>query len=632
MRSDLRPLIPFAWLFMCVQVMLRLFLFAISYHTLEALGLRQVALVFFIGMLFDLSVLAAQIMVPMLVWVCGAGRLGIAITFGLWCFALCFTAVAEWLFWDEFLSRFNFIAVDYLVYTHEVIGNIWESYPILPIISAQAIISVVAGLWYFRRMDGSYVCAIKKRIVTGVGVACAASIALHIVASSWGEVTNNQYANQIARNGTFELFAAYKNNELDFDRFYVSQDAQQSLLQLRKLLSIEHKADAIIRSFTQAPSSHPYGQCKNCNLIIITVESLSASFLKHFGNQENLTPHLDALIERSLLFNNLYAIGTRTVYGLAAINLSIPPLPGNSIVRRPNNDNLYSLASILNENGYKSGFIYGGHGYFDNMNAFFAGNGYNIVDRADFTSSEISFSNIWGVCDEDLFHKAIQHANEASNTGRPFFHMIMTTSNHRPFTYPEGKIDIPPGTGRAGGVKYSDYAIGQFIEQASNQPWFANTMFVIVADHTAGSAGKEELSPNKYLIPFIIFAPGKIKPGVMISLASQIDVAPTVLGLLGMEYESAFFGENLLHAAPGRAFISNYQKLGFLTADDLLVLKPVKQLALWKKDFDTGEWQERGNPPTIAHPLVQDALAYYQTAAHWRKYNHITPLKQLQSE
>jgi phosphoglycerol transferase MdoB-like AlkP superfamily enzyme len=169
----------------------------------------------------------------------------------------------------------------------------------------------------------------------------------------------------------------------------------------------------------------------------------------------------------------LYATGNRTVRGLEAVTLSLPPTPGESVVKRKDNKNKFSIGSVFNSKGYTSKFLYGGDAYFDNMQDFFGGNGYDIVDKSNLKPNEISFSNIWGVCDEDMAKKAIQVMNAEAKTGKPFFNHWMTVSNHRPFTYPEGKIGIP-GTAKSrdGGVMYTDYALKQFFEMAKKQPWF----------------------------------------------------------------------------------------------------------------------------------------------------------------
>jgi phosphoglycerol transferase MdoB-like AlkP superfamily enzyme len=185
-----------------------------------------------------------------------------------------------------------------------------------------------------------------------------------------------------------------------------------------------------------------------------------------FGNRQNITPNLDKLADNSIFFTNLYAVGTRTVRGLEAITLSVPPSPGSSIIRRPNNQSLFNISTIFNNQGYDVNFIFGGYSYFDNLQNYFQGHGYNIVDRANLKSNEISFSNIWGVADEDILIKSLEIADQSYESGKPFFSLIMTTSNHRPYTFTEGRIDMPSGSGRDAAVKYTDYAIGKFLELA----------------------------------------------------------------------------------------------------------------------------------------------------------------------
>lgn len=174
--------------------------------------------------------------------------------------------------------------------------------------------------------------------------------------------------------------------------------------------------------------------------------------------------------------------------GLEAVSTSIPPLPGMSILRQEGNEHLQTIGSIFRDKGYDLKWIYGGYGYFDNMNYFFGNNGFQVLDRNSMDDSEVTHSTIWGVCDEDLFRRAVREADESFKSGSPFLQVVFTTSNHRPYTYPEGRIDIPSHTGRMGAVKYADYAVGAFVEEARSKPWFENTLFVFVADHGAGSA------------------------------------------------------------------------------------------------------------------------------------------------
>ena len=248
------------------------------------------------------------------------------------------------------------------------------------------------------------------------------------------------------------------------------------------------------------------------------------------------------------------------------------------------------------------------------MNYFFAHNGYDVIDREALQQKDVHYANIWGVADEDLFTLTLTTLDKNFAKGQPFFSHVMTVSNHRPYTYPENRIDIPPSTkSRDGAVKYTDYAIGDFIKRASSKPWFANTVFVIVADHCASSAGSSALPVNGYHIPLIIYAPGFVAPQKQDALMAQIDIAPTILGLLHFNYTSKFFGLDVLNTPKEkqRAFISTYQGLGFITKDKLIIQSPVKQVKSYLPDFITGKNVEQKNDET----LTEQAIANYQVAA-----------------
>jgi phosphoglycerol transferase MdoB-like AlkP superfamily enzyme len=253
------------------------------------------------------------------------------------------------------------------------------------------------------------------------------------------------------------------------------------------------------------------------------------------------------------------------------------------------------------------------------MNAFFAGNDYTVIDRTDFPRDSIPMENIWGVADEALFANTLRILDDAAANGRRFFAHVMTTSNHRPFTYPQGRIDIPSPGGRAGAVKYTDFAIGQFVDQARSKPWFNDTLFVIVADHCASVAGKTKLPVASYRIPLVFYAPDMLKPGHFSKMVSQIDVAPTLLDLLGKSGDDHYFGESMFEneTAPPRAFISNYQELGYYKNGILTVLLP-KQKAL-AFSIDPGTFA--AVPAALEPTLLKEAIAYYQTGSRAFKRN-----------
>jgi phosphoglycerol transferase MdoB-like AlkP superfamily enzyme len=529
-------------------------------------------------------------------------------------YLLLFDAVAEYTFFDEFATRFNFIAIDYLIYTTEVVRNIRESYPVNWILGAIFILNIFVFLHFRKQLAGSFTATSRfgERLRTGLVFLALPALSFMFVDLSLSHVSPNNYADELAGNGIYNLFAAFRNNELDFNKFYLSRDDRVVLARFREQLREKHNHFADPGNDGIARVIRHQGAEKRLNVVVVIEESLSAEYLTSCGNSRGITPNLDRLARESLFFTHLYATGTRTVRGLEAITLAIPPLPGTSIVKRPDNENFFSWGSVMKDKGYDNKFVYAGHGYFDNMNYFFANNGFATIDRLDFAKDEVTFTNAWGVCDEDLFMKVIKEADASHRSKKPFFSVVMTTSNHRPFTYPDGKIDIPSKTGRDGGVKYADYAIGRLLAEAKKHAWFEDTVFVIVADHCAGSARKMALPVKNYEIPLFIYSPGRIKPQRIDRMMSQIDIAPTVLGLLNLSYTTRFMGRDILNAeeGEGRAFISTYQKLGFIEGDRLLVLGPKKEAGYYSFVRQDGRTTEI----KADEGLLLDALGYYQGA------------------
>ena len=529
-------------------------------------------------------------------------------------------AVSEFFFWNEFGVRYNFIAVDYLVYTNAVIGNIMESYPVVPLFASVGILAFAATFIIIKKSK-SYLEDLPnfpsklKIIVVQLLLLGSALLILPSIASQ--QNSSNVFANELQSNGLQKFYKAFTNSELDFFEFYESLP-QEELAQFDTIIGVNYNQNS-----TSITSN---GKEIKKNVVLITVESLSEEFMKHYGNHNNITPFLDQLAEESLFFTNLYATGNRTVRGLEAVTLCLPPTPGESVVKRKDNKNKFTTGSVFQSKGYSTKFLYGGDAYFDNMQDFFGGNGYDIVDKSSLKPNEISFSNIWGVCDEDMAKKAIQVMNDEAKTGKPFFNHWMTVSNHRPFTYPEGKISIS-GTAksREGGVMYTDYALKQFFEMAKKQAWFKNTVFVIIADHCASSSGKTELPMDKYRIPAFIYAPGFIQPQKVDKLVSQIDIMPTVLGILNFKYKSKFFGKNVLKSnyIP-RAFIATYQDLGYIKDGVLTIISPqkkVKQFDLIQQKNETlgtnySIIYEEKPKTKIDVKLRKETIAIYQTASH----------------
>ncbi len=533
-------------------------------------------------------------------------------------FLLVFSTISQVFFWQEYHTNFNFIAVDYLIYTTEVMLNIYQTYPVEWIIPCWLIATWLLTRWMMKQLRHlsqtqptpsklGYVC---KLVLCGV---LLAGLFFGLKDDYREKVSDNQYNIELAGDGPYGFVYAFFHNELDYNKFYRTQEQQVVLRSLRNKL--QNGSEAFLdKGITRHVDNTNALTDRKLNVVMIAVESLSADFSGVFGEASpSLTPKLDALAKDSYIYTHMYATGTRTVRGLEALSLAVPPTPGQSILRRPDSSNMATIGDAFQQNGYKTDFIYGGLGYFDNMNGFFESNGYTIKDETSIPKEEIIHETAWGVADEVLFTQVLKSMDDHYAKGEPTYEMVLTTSNHSPYTYPEGRVEGPMGK-RPGAVLYTDWAIADFLERAKDKPWFSNTVFVIVADHQAAVAGRMALPVGKYHIPCMIYAPGIIEPGVCDRLISQIDLGPTLLGQLGLSYTSRFMGQDIAKVKPenDRAFISTYQSLGYIHGDNLVVLTPNRKAAVYKIE----DWTNSVYEPTAADDkIIGEAVTWYQGAS-----------------
>jgi len=426
--------------------------------------------------------------------------------------------------------------------------------------------------------------------------------------------SGNRVEDELEQNGISSFFRAARTSEIDYRSNYASADPRENLALVADSLArgggrftrlAEGRLD---RAFPARP-----GGLGRLNVILVSSESFGAEFSRLYGSPRDLTPNFDAFAQQGLWFRHAYASGTRTVRGLEALTASFPPIPTVSILRRPGFEHVATWGAVMRSLGYRTSFLYGGYGYFDNMNAYFGDNGFDVLDRRSI--DKVRFENIWGVADEDLFDRALANYDRQHAEGAPFFSVIMTTSNHKPFTFPAGleKEGIPPeGGGRAAGVRYADYALGEFLRDAQSHPWFDDTVFVVVADHGARVYGAAQIPLRTYEIPLMIWSPKHIEPRRVDALMTQVDVAPTVLGLLGLPYEAPFFGQDALHTpAEGRiAFFNHNHDVAIYRDGRLVVYGLDKRIDTYR--YDPGS--DRYSPAPRDPALERLGIAYYETA------------------
>lgn len=318
---------------------------------------------------------------------------------------------------------------------------------------------------------------------------------------------------------------------------------------------------------------------KPLNLVIILQESLGATFVKSLGGEYAVTPHLERLKQKGWWFEQLYATGTRSVRGIEAIISGYLPTPARSVVKLSlSQQNFFTIADLLKQRGYFTEFIYGGESHFDNMASFFIGNGFeSVIDQHDYENPV--FTGSWGVSDEDLLNKAHQQLQQKQAEGKPYFSLVFSSSNHSPYEFPDGRIELdnPVKQSNTNAVKYADYALGQFFDKAMQSDYWENTLFLVIADHDLNVYGDALVPIERFQIPGLILG-ADIKPRSIATIASQIDMAPTLLSLMGISAETPVIGRDLTveseQQSIGRALMQFADNYALMQGENVTVLRP----------------------------------------------------------
>lgn len=560
-------------------------------------------------------VTAALVVMPLAVWCAfrrrpwtGMARLFLIFGVSLAWVVQAFLFISEGFFFDEFLSRFNTVAIDYLIYPTEVVTNLWESYPLVKIVLA--CIALAAGMTVLSLRKAPPESAGSPR--RWLRVLAWPAVALLLASTLWlrpSAVNRERVVNELASNGALSGLTAAWTRNLPYDVFYATLPRDEAYQVARGVLGRnggeftappappvppggpdEAWWDAARASLQRRIPGDP--NKPKLNVCVLLEESLGSEFfgalgrVNKKGKPETLTPRMDKLIqEDALLFDHLYADGNRTIRGFEAVFSSFPPLPGDSILARDRTENVETLGRVLKRDGYDTLFLYGGHGTFDFIKSYVVPNGWDrLIEQGDFEKPV--FTTAWGVSDEDLYGRGIEEMRKLHASGKPFLVSFMTVSNHLPFTYPTGRIkEDPEAHSRKHAVKYADWAIGDFFEKVKKEPFWKDTIFVVVADHGARVYGSQTIPLKSYEIPFIVLGPAVVPAPRRVSvLGCQLDVTPTILGLLGRPYESMFFGRNLLtdNTGPGRVMMHHNRSIGIYEPERLVVYGLNQQVSAWQ--------------------------------------------------
>ena len=539
-----------------------------------------------------------------------AGAMGIAAV----------VAAAELIFFDEFDGRFNFVAVDYLVYPTEVTTNIWQSYHVAWALSGVAVV-VALAMWVLRpllrRLDSLDGPRLRWRLAVAAGYAIGLASLTALVSPSLSHVSDDRVVNELAANGYYTFWRSLLGRDAPYDGLYATRPDSVLYPTLSRLLGPAALARESRSTLRTVPS---FGAPRRLNVVVVLEESFGSSFVGtlHPADSVSLTPAFDSLAAAGTLLTHAYSTGNRTIRALEATTSSLPPLPGVSIVRRTQSVDLFTLPSLLRAHGYATEFVYGGRAAFDGMATYMRNNGVErVVEQHDFPAG--TFTTAWGAADEAIFDKALSEMDSLHRTGKPFYSLVLTVSNHRPYTYPAGRIvQDPAEKRRTNAVRYADWALGRFMREARSHAFFDSTLFVVMGDHGARVYGAPEIPLPSYEVPVLFYAPGLIRADVRVNtLASSLDVPPTILGVLGLSYESKFFGRDVFHSdsAGGRAMMTHNAELALMRANRLAVLGPRSVATVYAVGaHDT--LTEVASPSASDRELVDEAIAFFAGADH----------------
>ena len=529
---------------------------------------------------------------------------------------LVFLEVATPGFINEYDVRPNRIFVEYLKYPNEVFSMLWRGFKvdIFAVLIAASLTAWVAHRYMKPWLSMSSSWSNKKIwviwplifIFTAFGI--RSSLGHRPANPALFAITADSMVNSLVLNSGYSVVYATYNllKETKSSDIYGKMPREE-------ILKLTGAKDTDIPTLTTLIPSHK--REKPLNLVIILQESLGATFVESLGGTP-VTPNLEKLKEQGIWFEQLYATGTRSVRGIEAVTAGFAPTPADSTVKLSKSQkNFFTLAALLEKRGYNTEFIYGGESHFDNMRSFFTGNGFNnIVEQKDYKNPV--FISSWGVSDEDLLNKTHEQLLAHHKTGKPFFTLAFSSSNHAPFEFPDGRIELyeqPKGTDN-NAVKYADYAIGEFFKKAQQSEYWKDTVFLIVADHDIRVRGVSLVPVERFHIPGLILG-ADIKPLRYKGMASQIDLPVTLLSLMGIEAQHPMIGRDLSSVAPdslGRAMMQYNANFGWMeqtqNGNQVVVLRSDKAPAHAVYDTKTKQLKET-SPPANAKELEQRALA-----------------------
>ena len=609
---------------------------------------------FFNGLRFDLRVVVI-VGAPLMLTVLSARLMAMRTLQCLWLtlatVLLCLLGTVELSFYREFHQRLNTLVFQYLQEDPAtVLSMLWYGFPVVRLLLGMALVSwlMYRGFrWLDRRTRLPATAANRRHSRLGALAARISVLLLLLVSSTvlargtlrqgpplrWGDAftTDSTFANQLGLTPALTLYSAAKAQFSDHrnNAWLGLMDDDQATGITRSLLLTEHDRliDAELAPVRRVSEPAVDSVLPVRNVVVVLMESFAGYYTGALGSPLGITPEFDRLSREGLLFTRYFSNGTHTHQGMFATMACFPNLPGfEYLMQEPEGGHAFSgLPQLLSQRGFDDLYVYNGDFAWDNQKGFFGKQGMrHFIGRNDYVNPVFS-DPTWGVSDQDMFDRAVTELNALDHT-RPFYALLQTLSNHTPYALPDPlPVDAVSGQGvndeHLTAMRYSDWALGRFFDQVRNEPWYRDTLFVVIGDHGFGTPRQlTDLDLLRFNVPMLLIAPGITERFGQRNdiVGTQVDVVPTIMGRLGGAVQQQCWGRDLLALPAGdKGFgvikpSGGGQTVGLLRGDELVVQPRGEQPRAYR--YQLGPQATVTEQAQVPGDLQEQLKAYVQTA------------------
>jgi len=609
---------------------------------------------FFNGLRFDLRVVVI-VGAPLMLTVLSARLMAMRTLQCLWLtlatVLLCLLGTVELSFYREFHQRLNTLVFQYLQEDPAtVLSMLWYGFPVVRLLLGMALVSwlMYRGFrWLDRRTRLPATAANRRHSRLGALAARISVLLLLLVSSTvlargtlrqgpplrWGDAftTDSTFANQLGLTPALTLYSAAKAQFSDHrnNAWLGLMDDDQATGITRSLLLTEHDRliDAELAPVRRVSEPAVDSVLPVRNVVVVLMESFAGYYTGALGSPLGITPEFDRLSKEGLLFTRYFSNGTHTHQGMFATMACFPNLPGfEYLMQEPEGGHAFSgLPQLLSQRGFDDLYVYNGDFAWDNQKGFFGKQGMrHFIGRNDYVNPVFS-DPTWGVSDQDMFDRAVTELNALDHT-RPFYALLQTLSNHTPYALPDPlPVDAVSGQGvndeHLTAMRYSDWALGRFFDQVRNEPWYKDTLFVVIGDHGFGTPRQlTDLDLLRFNVPMLLIAPGITERFGQRNdiVGTQVDVVPTIMGRLGGAVQQQCWGRDLLALPAGdKGFgvikpSGGGQTVGLLRGDELVVQPRGEQPRAYR--YQLGPQATVTEQAQVPDDLQEQLKAYVQTA------------------